>query len=249
MSIDNEEDLLGLQLAGKVVARALAAMRDAVRPGITTEELDDVAARVLRLHGARSAPNLVYDFPGTACISVNDEAVHGVPDSRQLEEGDLVTLDVTVELDGYFADAAVTVGVPPVPEVGQRLIAAAEAAFARATKVARAGERLALVGGNVEAEVERHGFSVIRDLCGHGIGRSIHESPSVVNYYDARERGRLTEGLVIALEPIISAGDTRTYTAPDGWTLATVDASLTAHYEHTMVITKGQPILLTADAA
>lgn len=249
MCIDNEEDLLGLRRAGRVVAAALAAMKQAVREGISTEELDELAARVLRQHGARSAPNLVYDFPGTTCISVNDEAVHGVPDGRQLQKGDLVTLDVTVELDGYFADAAVTVGVPPVPEVGQRLIACAEAAFTRATQVARSGERLAVLGGHVEAEVERHGFSVIRDLCGHGIGRSIHESPSVVNYYEPNERGRLTEGLVIALEPIISAGATRTYTDTDGWTLATVDGSLTAHYEHTMVITKGQPILLTAAAA
>jgi methionyl aminopeptidase len=188
----------------------------------------------------------VYDFHGATCISINDEAVHGVPGARQLEKGDLVTLDVTVELDGYFADAAVTVGVPPVSELATRLVACAEAAFHHAAGAARAGERLAVVGGRVEAEVERRGFVVMRELCGHGIGRSIHESPSVANFYDPGERARLSEGLVIALEPIVSAGDRRTRTGKDGWTLTSADGSLTAHYEHTMVITKGRPILLTA---
>ena len=235
-----------MRRAGRVVAAAIRAMRDALREGITTEELDGVAERVLRASGARSAPRLVYDFPGTTCISVNDEAVHGVPGARRLEKGDLVTLDVTVELEGYYADAAVTVGVPPVPELGQRLIACAEAAFRHAARAVRAGERLAVIGGKVEAEVERHGFTVLRDLCGHGIGRSIHESPSVANFYDPRERTRLNEGLVIALEPIISAGAQRTRTAADGWTLTSADGSLTAHYEHTLVVTRGAPILLTA---
>lgn len=221
-------------------------MRDAVREGISTAELDDIAARVLREHGARSAPNAVYGFPGTACISVNDEAVHGVPGSRQLRKGDLVTLDVTVELDGYYADAAITVGVPPISDEAQRLLECAESAFWRAAKAARAGERLAVIGGKVEAEAARHGFKVFRDLCGHGIGRSIHEDPSVCNYYDPQERTRLTQGLVIALEPIISAGAQHTRTAADGWTLTSADGSLTAHHEHTLVVTRGQPILLTA---
>ena len=246
MSIDSEEDLQGLRRAGRVVALAIRAMREAVREGISTEELDAVAARVLREHGARSAPSLVYDFPGTACISVNEEAVHGVPGARRLEKGDLVTLDVTVELDGYFADAAVTVGVPPVSDLARRLMECAESAFQNAARAYRAGERLAVIGGKDEAEVERQGFTVLRDLCGHGIGRSIHESPSVANYYDPRERTRLTEGLVIALEPIISAGGRRTRTAADGWTLTSSDGSLTAHHEHTLVVTKGRPILLTA---
>lgn len=246
MSVGSEEDLKGLRRAGHVVAQALQAMRDAVREGITTAELDDIAARVLREHGARSAPQMLYNFPGTACISVNDEAVHGVPGSRQLRTGDLVTLDVTVEMEGYYADAAVTVGVPPISDVAQRLMGCAEAAFWRAAKAARAGERLSEIGGKVEPEVERHGFKVFRDLCGHGIGRGIHEEPSVCNYYDPRERTRLTAGLVIALEPIISAGASYTRTEADGWTLSSTDGSLTAHYEHTIVVTRGQPILLTA---
>lgn len=246
MSIESEKDLEGLKRAGRVVAQALRAMRDAVRPGVSTAELDDIAARVLRRTGAQSAPNLVYDFPGTTCISVNDEAVHGVPGSRRLEQGDLVTLDVTVELEGYYADAAVTVGVPPISDTAQRLLESVETAFWRAAHAARAGERLAVIGGKIEAEVERRGFKVLRELCGHGIGRSIHESPSVSNYFDPRVKTRLTEGLVIALEPIISENARHTRTADDRWTLASADGSLTAHYEHTMVITKRQPILLTA---
>ena len=246
MSIESEEELAALKRAGRVVALALKAMREAVQEGVTTAELDAVAARVLGEHGARSAPQLAYGFPATACISVNDEAVHGIPSHRKLERGDLVTLDVTVELDGYYADAAVTVGVPPISDEARRLIECAEAAFRCAARVARAGARLASVGGAVEAEVKRRGFKVLRDLCGHGIGRNIHEEPSVANHYQPCERTRLTPGLVIALEPIVSAGTHRTRTAPDGWTLASDDGSLTAHYEHTLVITRGHPLLLTA---
>jgi methionyl aminopeptidase len=246
MSIDSEQDLVGMKRAGRVVSLALKAMRDAVCAGISTAELDAVGAAVLREHGARSAPQVVYAFPGATCISVNDEAVHGVPGPRRLAKGDLVTLDVTIELDGYFADAAVTVGVPPVAASAQRLIDCAEAAFWHAARSARAGARLAVVGGRVEAEVERRGFRVMRDLCGHGIGRSIHESPSVYNYYVPGERTRLTEGMVIALEPIVTTGARYTRTAADGWTLASVDGSLTAHYEHTLVVTHGAPVVLTA---
>ncbi|HYW07259.1 MAG TPA: type I methionyl aminopeptidase [Longimicrobium sp.] len=248
MSVDSDKDLEGLRAAGRVVALAIRAMRDAVRDGITTAELDVIAARVLSEHGARSAPKLVYDFPGSACISVNDEAVHGVPSARVLREGDLVTLDVTVELRGYYADAAVTVGVGEITDEARRLVECAEAAFWHAARAARAGERLAVVGGRVEAEVERRGFKVFHDLCGHGIGRGIHESPNVCNYYDPRERTRLTEGLVIALEPIVSVGTRRAFTAADGWTMKSVDGSLTAHFEHTIVITRGQPLVMTAAA-
>ncbi len=235
-----------MRAAGAVVRLMLDAMRDAVRPGVTTAELDRVGADVMKQHGAQSAPALVYGFPGVSCISVNDEAVHGIPGPRALQQGDLVKLDVTIEKDGFMADAAVTVPVGEVTEERQNLIACAERAFAKAMLVARAGFRVWEIGRAVEREVRRSGFSVIRDLSGHGIGRTIHEEPRVPNYPDAEANQVLTEGLVITVEPIIAAGSGRSYVAPDRWTVITADHRPSAHYEHTLVITKGSPILLTA---
>jgi methionyl aminopeptidase len=247
MSIESEKDLAGLRAAGKVVAEALAAMRAAVRPGVTTRELDEVGARVFARHGARSAPQLAYDFPGVNCISVNDEAVHGVPSDRALAEGDLVKLDVTAELDGYMADAAVTVPVGTVTDDAARLIDAAERALTRAIGVARAGARLNEIGRAVQSEVHQAGFFVLPQLGGHGIGRTIHEPPSVPNHYVASDETVLTEGLVITIEPIISATTSRVVgPGNDGWTIATADHGLSAHVEHTVVITRGAPVVLTA---
>ena len=246
MSINELEEMVGMRAAAAVVRCMLDAMKNEVRPGITTAELDEVGAGVMRQQGAQSAPALVYQFPGVSCISLNDEAVHGIPGERALQSGDLVKLDVTVEKDGFMADAAVTVPVGEVTEERRNLIACAESAFAKAMLVARAGFRVWEIGREVEREVRRSGFSVIRDLAGHGIGRTIHEDPRVPNYPDAQANQVLTEGLVITVEPIISAGSGRSFLAPDGWTIMTADQRPSAHYEHTLVITKGAPILLTA---
>ncbi len=246
MSIESPKDLEGLMAAGKVVRLALNAMREEVRPGVTTAQLDDIAGAVLRRHGARSAPRLIYGFPGEACISINDEAVHGIPGDRVLREGDLVKLDVTVEKDGYLADAAETVAVPPISNQKQRLMDCAREAFYRALRAAKAGELINEIGRVVERYVRTSGFSVMRELGGHGIGRLIHEEPSVPNYYDRAFRRRLSEGLVITIEPIIAARSGAMVEEKDGWTIRTADRSATAHYEHTMVITRGRPILLTA---
>jgi methionyl aminopeptidase len=246
MSIKDPEELAAMRAAGAVVCRMLRAMKSAVRPGITTAELDELGADVMRQHGARSAPTMVYGFPGVSCISVNDEAVHGIPGKRALEQGDLVKLDVTVEKDGFMADAAVTVPVGEVTEERKRLVECAERAFAKAMLVARAGFRVSEIGRVVEREVRRDGFSVIRDLGGHGIGRTIHEEPRVPNYADPEANQVLTEGLVITVEPIIAAGSGRAFVAPDKWTVITADHRPSAHYEHTLVITKGAPMLLTA---
>jgi len=200
----------------------------------------------MRTHGARSAPSMVYGFPGTNCISLNDEAVHGIPSDRAVRDGDLVKLDVTVEKDGYMADAAITVPVGQVSDEGQRLIRCAEKAFQKAMLVARAGFRTREVGRAVEKEVRRNGFSVIRELGGHGIGRTIHEEPRVPNYADPTANHILSEGLVITVEPIIAAGSGESFVAKDGWTVRTADRKLSAHYEHTIVVTKGQPLVLTA---
>jgi methionyl aminopeptidase len=246
MSIKSQTELTKLQAIGKIVRLTLDEMSSAVRPGITTAELDSVGAAVLVRHGAQSSPPLVYGFPGTACISVNDEAIHGIPGDRILAEGDLVKLDVTAQKDGFVADAAVTVRVGRVSATADALARCAEAAFRHGLKAACAGGRVCEIGRAVEREVRRCGFSVLRELCGHGVGRTIHEEPCVPNYYDPRFRTKLTDGLVITIEPIIAAGGGRAELQPDKWTIRTGDRSLAAHYEHTVVITKGEPILLTA---
>jgi methionyl aminopeptidase len=246
MSINGPEELAGMRAADAIVCLMLSARKAAVRPGITTAELDEVGAGVMRQHGARSAPAPVYQFPGVNCISVNEEAVHGIPGERALQAGDLVKLDVTIEKDGFMADAAVTVPVGEVTEELQRLVACAERAFAKAMLVARAGFRVSEIGRAIEREVRRSGFSVIRDLGGHGIGRTIHEEPRVPNYADPQASQILTEGLVITVEPIIAAGSGRSFVAPDKWTVVTADLRPSAHYEHSLVITKGAPMLLTA---
>jgi methionyl aminopeptidase len=246
MSITSPEELEAMRAAGEIVRLMLEAMKREVRPGVTTAELDEAGAAVMRAYGAVSAPAKVYQFPGTSCISVNDEAVHGIPGNRALVEGDLVKLDVTIEKDGFMADAAVTVPVGEISELGQKLVACAEQAFAKAMLVARAGFRVSDIGRAVEREVRRCGFSVIRDLGGHGIGRTIHEEPRVPNFADPEASQILTEGLVITVEPIIAAGSGRATLSNDGWTIRTADCKPSAHYEHTLVITKGAPILLTA---
>jgi len=246
LSINEPEELEALRAAGAVVRRVLEAMKREVRPGVTTAQLDAVGAAVMAENGARSAPATVYKFPGSNCISLNEEAVHGVPGARELRSGDLLKLDVTIEKDGFMADAAETVAVGEITPEAQRLIACARRAFEKAMLVARAGFRVSEIGRAVEREVRRDGFSVIRELGGHGIGHTIHEQPRIPNYPDPEAREILTEGLVIAVEPIIAAGSGRTILAEDGWTMKTADRRPAAHYEHTIVVTKGAPILLTA---
>jgi methionyl aminopeptidase len=245
MSIKSEADWRGLRRAADVARETLDALEAHVRPGITTGELDAVASAIFKKRGARSAPALVYGFPGTVLISVNDEIVHGVPGTRELRSGDLVKLDVTVERDGYISDAARSVIVDTGSQAAARLRACAIAAFDASLAVARAGNKISDIGRVVEREVRARGFSVVRGLSGHGVGRTIHEPPTVHNHY-VPSRALLEDGMVLTIEPLISAGSADVVTAEDGWTLRTSDGSLAAHHEHTLVITKGAPVLLTA---
>ncbi|HEX9944718.1 MAG TPA: type I methionyl aminopeptidase [Thermoanaerobaculia bacterium] len=246
MTIGSKEDLAGMTRVGRLVGEALREMKAAVRPGMTTAELDAVGAAWLRRQGARSAPQFTYGFPGFNLISVNEEIVHGVPGARRLAPGDVVKIDVTAELGGYIADAAVTVLLPPASPAGRKLRKCVRSAFERGLGAARAGRPVTDIGRAVEGEVRRHGFSVIRNLCGHGVGRTIHEAPQVPNFYDRSVRDVLTEGLVITIEPMVSAAPARTVQEPDGWTVRTHNRSLAAHHEHTIVITRGEPLVLTA---
>jgi methionyl aminopeptidase len=246
MSIESEADLEGLRAAGRVVARAIRAMRGRVRPGISTGELDRVGARIFSQAGARSGPQLAYDFPGVNCISVNDEAVHGIPGRRRLREGDLVKLDVTAELNGYYADACVTVPVGTVAASRMRLISAGHAALNRAIGIARAGTPINHIGQAVQSTVTDRGYSVCPELAGHGIGRDVHEWPTVPNYPEPTLSQPLTAGLVITVEPIICTGSGAVFQDRDGWTIKTQDGTVAAHVEHTIVITDEAPIIITA---
>ena len=246
MTVESDKDLAGLRSAGRVVRLAIEAMKANLQPGMTTAELDAIGAEVFERHGAHSAPQLVYDFPGVNCISVNDEAVHGVPGRRVIGPGDLVKIDVTAELDGYVADAAVTVAVPPGPAVHDELRECAQLAFERAAAVARAGRPINKIGRAVETAVRRRGFTVLSELRSHGVGRAIHEPPTIPNHYERRLRAPLREGLVITIEPIISSGSGWTVEGEDGWTIKISDGSPAAHHEHTIVITKHRPLVLTA---
>lgn len=246
MTIQSASDLASMRAVGRLVAQAIREMHRVVAPGMTTEQLDAVGERYLRRHGARSAPQLTYDFPGFNCISVNDEIVHGVPGPRVLKAGDVVKIDVTAELDGYIADSAITVIIPPVTTRAHNLAQSAKAAFKRAAKLVAANVRVAELGREVETEVERWGHAVVHEMCGHGVGRALHEPPSVPNFFSPFTPGRLADGMVIALEPIISESKTAVVEDEDGWTMRTANGCLAAHYEHTVLVRGGGVEILTA---
>jgi methionyl aminopeptidase len=249
MTIDNDTDLEGLTNAAAVVREAREAMVACVTPGVTTGELDAVGRDVFRHHGARSAPRVTYRFPGATCISVNDEAAHGVPSLRRhLRDGDLVNLDISAELDGYFSDTGISVAVGSVSPLARRLLDATKQAQADAMDAAQPGHALREIGRAVERRARRHGFCVIHDLRGHGIGRGLHEAPFVPSIDDGHRAGRteLREGLVLAIEPFLSVSAHHIVEDADGWTLRTTDGSLVAQFEHTMVVTRGGPLVLTA---
>ena len=245
MSITSDADWRGLKEVGRVVRLTLDELEERARPGITTGELDGVAREIFDANGARSAPAFTYGFPGTVLISVNDEIVHGIPGRLILKRGDIVKLDVTAEKDGYVADAARTVVLDGASQTARQLARCAQEAFEAAIAVARAGVPVNAIGKAVESTVRRYGYSVVRALEGHGVGRAIHEAPSVPNWFNEKQQDLLTDGLVITIEPLIASGAGDAYEDTDGWTIRTNDGSLAAHHEHTLVITPTDPVLLT----
>jgi methionyl aminopeptidase len=248
MSIDGQHDVEGLRRAGAAVAEARDTMAEHVAPGVSTAELDAIGREVLRRHGARSAPQLAYDFPGTTCISVNDELAHGIPSRRLLREGDLVNIDVSAELDGYWADSGASFAVGSVSTRLRQLLHTTRAALHDAMGEVKAGAPIRNIGRAVEKRAKKAGFRVVRDLCGHGVGRHIHEPPNVPNTFDPRNAELLHEGLVITIEPFLTTGATTIFEDDDGWTLRTPDGSWGAQFEHTMIVTRGAPIVLTLGA-
>lgn len=246
MTVESLDDIAGLRHIGRIVAQSLQTLERAVRPGISTAELDALAGELLKQAGARSAPYTTYRFPGNLCISINDEATHGIPGGRIVEAGDLVKLDLSASAHSYFADAAITVAVPPISERSRKLTRCARAALDEACAVAVADKPVAHIGRAIQRVAQAHGFQVIPSLTAHGIGRGLHEEPTVPMYFDPRDKRLLQEGQVITIEPHITTGKGRIYQAKDGWTLRTRDKGHVAQFEHTIVITKGRPLVITA---
>lgn len=246
MSINSEEDLEALRKVGRIVARCLAHMQSKLEPGITTGELDEIGGQFLAAHGARSAPRLTYNFPGHTCISVNEEAAHGIPGSKTLKAGDLVNIDVSAELEGYFADTGGSAIIPPESKLQLQICAAAKKALENAMLEAYAGARINRIGYAIETEAARNGLTVIENIGSHGVGRALHEEPGfIAGYYDKRDKRILRANQVITIEPFISSGATEVFEKGDGWTLVTNPGIFTAQYEHTIVITQGKPLIMT----
>ena len=234
---------------GRILAATVARLRAAVRPGVTTAELDEMAETFIRSHeGATPAFKGLYGFPGSVCASINNEIVHGIPSKRRtLQSGDIVSLDVGVRYQGFFTDSATTVAVGEVSEESRRLLEVTEAALAAGIQAAQPGNHMGDIGAAVQGVVEGAGFSVVRDLVGHGIGVEFHEKPQVPNYGKPNRGMKLAAGLTIAIEPMVNAGSPDTREMPDRWTIVTADGSRSAHFEHTIAITEQGPRILTTE--
>lgn len=244
-AVRQQDKIEGVRAAAQVVARALSEMGRAVRPGITTAELDRIAEAVIRDHGARPAFKGYRGFPASICPSVNEEVVHGIPGARALQEGDIVGIDVGAELHGWYGDAARTFAVGAVAEEASRLMRVTEEALERGLLQARAGNRVGDISHAVQTHVEQHGFSVVRDLVGHGIGSEMHEEPAIPNFGSPGKGPRLVAGQVLAIEPMVNAGGRAVVTRPDGWTVATKDGRWSAHFEHTVAVGPDGPEILS----
>ncbi len=245
MTIDNEEQLTALKEIGRIVRETLDTMQAAVRPGISTLELDEIGARFLISKGARSAPQLVYNFPSATCISVNDIVAHGIASDRVLEDGDIVNIDVTAEKGGFFADSGRSMPVGAGHADLEKLCIDTKKAVQKAVFFCKAGQRINAIGRLIEKEAHRGGYKVIEELCGHGVGAEIHEAPQIFNHYVPEAREKLHRGLVMTIEPFFTKGCAEIYEDDDGWTLRTKDGSIAAQFEHTIVITKSKPIVIT----
>jgi methionyl aminopeptidase len=248
--VTDEAQLQSLRRVGRLVAQVLNRMQAHAQPGMCTAELDALGGVLLNEAGARSAPQLSYNFPGFTCISVNEEAAHGVPSERRLCAGDLINIDVSAALDGVFADTGGSFVLTPNNradhELRQRLCRAALQARDIGVAAAQAGRRLHHIGRRIERSIHAAGFRTVRNLCGHGVGSALHEEPTLRNYFDVRDTELLQEGQVITIEPFLSTNVSRVRELADGWTLVGRPSSLFAQFEHTLVVTRDQPIIVTA---
>jgi len=246
MTVSSEDELTALKEIGRIVANTLEAMGKAIEPGMTTRELDDVGRELLEAAGARSAPELVYAFPGATCISVNEEIAHGIPGDRRIAAGDLVNIDVSAEKNGYFADTGASFAVPPVTRTVERLCKDGRRAMWTGLRQVGAGKPLAGIGQAVGAFAKKNGYTLVRNLASHGVGRSLHEAPTeIATWPDASERRIMADGMVFTVEPFLSLGATFAEDGDDPWTLYSRPRALTVQYEHTVVATRNGPLVLT----
>jgi methionyl aminopeptidase len=238
-------ELERLARVNELVARVLAELKAYVAPGVTTAELDALAERRLAEAGAEPAFKGYHGYPATICASVNEQVVHGIPSKRKLVDGDIVSIDMGAKLDGFFGDSAVTVPVGSIDGDAARLLEVTQAALYKGIHVVRSGARVSDIGAAVQAHVEANGFSVVREFVGHGIGTRLHEEPQIPNYGTAGRGPRLSEGMVLAIEPMVNFGKPAVKVLGDGWTAVTKDGSLSAHFEHTVVVVNGGCRILT----
>ena len=244
--IKKAEQIMLMQKAGKITAEALLVARDAIKPGVTTLDVDKKVRRFIEKCGAVPSFLGYGGFPGSACISINNEVIHGIPSDKVIiKEGDIVKVDVGARYRGYNGDSARTIPVGKVSDEALRLISVTEKSFYEAMKVAKAGNRIGDIGHAVESFVISNGFTVVKDYVGHGVGAELHEDPQVPNYGTAGRGPRLYAGMTLAIEPMVNVGDFRVETLKNGWTVVTLDGSLSAHYENTIAITDSDPIILT----
>jgi len=243
--IKSEQEITAMRQAGKIVAKVLEVIRQQVKPGMKTEELDVIAATEIEKLGAIPSFKGYRGYPANLCVSVNDEIVHGIPGERILAEGDIVSLDLGAIYDGFQGDSAVTVGVGSVSPEAKKLMEVTEGALMAGIEVVRAGVKLGDVSAAIQEHAESRGYSVVREYTGHGIGRDMHEEPQIPNFGQHGEGPVLKKGMVIALEPMLNIGDWRTKVSDNKWTVSTVDGSLSAHFEHTIAITEETGEILT----
>ncbi len=250
MTIDNENDLDALKRIGAIVANTLQAMGKALEPGMTTRELDAIGATLLEREGARSAPQLTYNFPGATCISVFPDIAHGIPGDRVMVAGDLVNIDVSAELNGYFADTGASFIIPPKAPRLEKLTRDGRRALFAGINSVRAGARLSDIGAAVQRFADRESYTLIKNLASHGVGRGLHEEPKeIATWANPRDRRVINEGLVFTIEPFLSLGSHWAVDGDDEWTLRAEEGQPTVQYEHTLVATKRGAIVLTAAAA
>jgi methionyl aminopeptidase len=243
----SQAEIARMRVANQLVADVLAELEADVAPGVTTADLDRLAERLVKDAGAEPAFKGYRGYPATLCASVNEEVVHGIPSkSRTLRDGDIVSLDIGVKVSGFYGDAAVTVPVGHVPEETTTLLRVTNESLERAIAQVRVGGRLSDIGHAVQEWVEAHGFSIVREFVGHGIGERLHEDPQIPNYGPPGRGPKLAEGMVLAIEPMVAMGRPETRVLGDGWTAVTRDGSLAAHFEHTVAVTSDGPLVLTA---